>query len=89
MNHKEEYWILMSDKQKQMRASLERYKMCDNFVNKTFEWLVLFFPRTVVKVRVKVMCTLVHALRLCTGRTAHRGSRGIALLFHDHGTRRG
>ena len=28
------------------------------------------------------------ALRLCTGRTAHRGSRGIALPFHDHGTRR-
>jgi len=25
----------------------------------------------------------------CTGHTAHRGSRGIALLFHDHGTRRG
>ena len=25
---------------------------------------------------------------LCTGRTAHRGSRGVALLFHDHGTRR-
>jgi len=24
----------------------------------------------------------------CTGRTAHRGSRGIALLVHDHGTRR-
>ena len=39
-------------------------------------------------VKVKVMCTLVQALRLCTGRTAHRGSRGIALLFHDHGTRR-
>ena len=34
-------------------------------------------------------CTLVQALRLCTGRTAHRGSRGIALPFHDHGTRRG
>ena len=31
----------------------------------------------------KVKCTLVQALRLCTGRTAHRGSRGIALLFHD------
>ena len=28
----------------------------------------------------KVKCTLVQALRLCTGRTAHRGSRGIALL---------
>jgi len=34
-------------------------------------------------------CTLVQALRLCTGRTAHCGSRGIALLFLDHGTRRG
>ena len=42
-----------------------------------------------VKVKVKVKVTLVQALMLCTGRTAHRGSRGIALLFHDHGTRRG
>jgi len=32
---------------------------------------------------------LVQALRLCTGRMAHRGSRGIAILFHDHSTRRG
>ena len=40
-------------------------------------------------VKVKVKCTLVQALRLCTGRTIHRGSRGIALLFLDHGTRRG
>ena len=40
-------------------------------------------------VKVKVKFTLVQALRLCTSRTAHRGSRGIALLFHDHGTRRG
>ena len=39
--------------------------------------------------KVKVKCTLVQAQRLCTGRTARRGSRGIALLFHDHGTRRG
>jgi len=37
----------------------------------------------------KVKCTLVQALRLCTGRTAHRGSRGIALLFLAHGSRRG
>jgi len=35
----------------------------------------------------KVKCTLVQALRLCTGRTAHSESRGIALLFLDHGTR--
>jgi len=39
--------------------------------------------------KVKVKCTLVQALRLCTARTAHRGSTGIALLFLDHGTRRG
>jgi hypothetical protein len=30
-----------------------------------------------------VRCTLVQALRLCTGRTVHRGSRGIPLFFHD------
>jgi hypothetical protein len=29
----------------------------------------------------KVKCTLVQALRLCTGRTAHRESRGIAYPF--------
>jgi hypothetical protein len=39
--------------------------------------------------KLKVKCTLVQALRLCTGRTAHRGSRGIALPFHDLSTRRG
>jgi hypothetical protein len=39
--------------------------------------------------KVKVKCTPVQALRLCTGRRTHRGSRGIALPFHDHGTRRG
>jgi len=41
------------------------------------------------KVKTKVKCTLVQTLRLCTGRTAHRGSRGVTLLFLDHGTRRG
>ena len=46
-----------------------------------------YVPSTCKGKVVKV--TLVQALRLCTGRTAHRGSRGIALLFHDHGTRRG
>ena len=38
------------------------------------------------KLHVKKV-TIVQALRLCTGRTAHRGSRGIALPFHDHDTR--
>jgi hypothetical protein len=50
----------------------------------------IFFPKeSILGEKVKVKVTLVHALRLCTGRTAHRGSRGIALLFHDNGTRRG
>ena len=38
---------------------------------------------TISLCKVKVKVTLVQALRLCTGRTANRGSRGIALLFHD------
>ena len=48
------------------------------------EWIKLFF-----KGKKGVKVTLVQELRLCTGRTPHRGSRGIALPFHDHGTRRG
>ena len=42
-----------------------------------------------VQSKVKVKVTLVPALRLCTGRTAYRGSRGIAVPFHDNGNRRG
>jgi len=34
-------------------------------------------------------CTLVQALMLCTGHTAQMVGWGIALLFLDHGTRRG
>jgi hypothetical protein len=37
----------------------------------------------------KIKYTLVQALMLCTGRMAHRGIRGIALPFNDHGTWRG
>ena len=40
-------------------------------------------------VKVKVKWALLQVFMLCTGPTAHRGSRGIALPFHDHGTRRG
>jgi hypothetical protein len=44
------------------------------------------------------LCCWLHAEGVCTRsslvqalslRTAHRGRTGIALLFHDHGTRRG
>jgi len=41
-----------------------------------------------VSKRKKAKCTLVQALRLCRGHSALRGSRHIALLFLDHGTRR-
>ena len=37
----------------------------------------------------KVKCALVQTLRLYTDPTAHRGSRGTAVLFLYHGTRRG
>jgi hypothetical protein len=39
--------------------------------------------------KIKVKYTLVQILRLCTDRTAHRGSRGLALLFLDQGPRSG
>ena len=48
----------------------------------------MFVLLPILQVKVQVKCTLVRALRLCTDRTAHKGSRGIALLFFDHGTRR-
>jgi len=47
------------------------------------------FLRKPFSIKVKVKCTLVQAVRLCTDRTVHRGSRPIALAFHDHGTKRG
>ena len=48
-----------------------------------------YLLKSVILSKVKVKCTLSQALRLCTGRLAPRGSRGIALLFLDHGIRRG
>jgi hypothetical protein len=39
-----------------------------------------FTRSNVCWLKVKVKVTLVQALRLCTGRTVHRGSTGIALL---------
>ena len=51
--------------------------------------LIRHSPHVITKstrVLKKVQCTLIQALRFCTGRTAHRGSRGIALPFLDHGS---
>jgi hypothetical protein len=75
------------------------YRININIINHTdCEKFLLFFSMShcnifrslhVTKTRQFICkCTIVQALRLCTGRTAHRGSRGIAVLFHDHGTRR-
>jgi len=50
--------------------------------------MVPFRGKNHTMAKKKVKCTLVQALRLCTGRTAHRGSIGITLLFLDHGTGR-
>ena len=56
-----------------------------HWINFNEMWCLRIFRKD----KGKVKCTLVQALRLCTGRTAHRGSRRIALPFLDHGTRRG
>ena len=46
-----------------------------------------FFSQTHYHITT-LKCTPVQPLRLCTNRTAHRGSRSVALPFHDHGKRR-
>jgi hypothetical protein len=49
------------------------------------------FSETFPKIRheKKIKVTLVQALRLCTDCTHHKGSRGIALLFHDQWQKKG
>jgi len=53
-----------------------------------FEVVEISTVKSILHIGKKVKCTLVQALRLCTGRMADRGSRGISLLFLDHSTRR-
>ena len=65
------------------RPWLEPHCICESSVSVR---AVLLLPQTYLWYCKK--CTFVQTLKLCTGRTAHRGSRGIALLFLDHGTRR-
>ena len=60
---------------------LKKHRFCEIYNTRPLALLL--------RIRVKVKVTLVQALRFCTVRTAYRGSRGIALPFHDHGTRRG
>jgi len=85
---------LGSIRKKYIIVSCERkLTQCLSRINDTFirELMYQYAPNCIrnKKVKVKVKGTLVQALRLCTGRTAHRDSRGIAVLFYDHSTRRG
>ena len=68
-----------------MSVSCECYLLSGRGLSKPERWRGLG-PQGL---KVKVKRTLVQALRLCTGRTAHRRSRVITLPFHDHGTRSG
>jgi hypothetical protein len=61
-------------------------RMSDQEVSLTGEKMYVL-EKGYSRLQSKIKATLVQALRLCTGRTAHRGSRGLAVLFHDHGTR--
>jgi hypothetical protein len=51
----------------------------------SFTWMVKFLATHLVAGKR----LLILALGLCTGRTAHRRSRGITLVFLHYGTRRG
>ena len=62
----------------------------NNLASKELQHIVTAYQKFLERAKKgKVKCTLVQALRLCTGCIAHRGSRSIALLFLDHSTRRG
>jgi len=53
---------------------------------KRFLSIVYIWRRVCHSEKLKVKCTLVQALRLRTGRTAYRGSRGIAVLYRHWGS---
>jgi len=57
----------------------------NSWIPQGLSWAV----QELIKKKVNIKCTFVQALKFCTGRTAHRVSRGLALFFLDHGTRRG
>ena len=63
-----------------------RHLLFDTF----FMWMYILLDdiKYLWNYKYKVKCTPVQAQMFCTGRTANRGSRGIALIFLDHGTSR-
>jgi hypothetical protein len=81
-------WLIQSQGYHIYVGNLKINQYISVFIGTGLVWVNIFEGLRRGKV-IKVKVTLVQALRLCTGRTAHRRSRGIALLFHDHGTRKG
>ena len=63
------------------RKTAEKIRNLSFFSNLTAAATSFLSGFIAISIRVKVgKVTLVQALRLCTGRTAHRGSRGITTL---------
>ena len=93
------HWGVNKRPEVQLHSALLRKSLHDffpvyspsHFIHSTAKYFRNLLPsnastlkcKVACKVKVKVKVTLVQALRLCTGRTAHSGSRGIALLFLD------
>jgi len=70
-------------------VSLKLSVRCGNDEEQTsLKWERSSYP-VVIPAKIKGKVHFCKSLRLCTVRTAHWGSRGIALLFYDHGTVRG
>jgi hypothetical protein len=84
--HLPEHWAGRSFRRKKYWK--KRKKPFFTILNAEIIIIINHMQMFLVTAKVKIKVTFVQALRLCTGRTVHRGSRGIALLFHDHDTRR-
>jgi len=81
------YTVRLTDPE--LKSSARRDGQGDSGTRRNYEpHKILSLPECYA-VKKKGKCTLVQTLRLCTGRTAYRESRGIVLLFHNHDTRRG
>ena len=78
--------VRMSEKDGNVKKLIRGHDATTTAVHKVHVYVQL---NIVYDGKKKVNCALVQALRLCTGLTAHRGSRGIALHFLDYGTKKG
>jgi len=78
---------IMASRSRRWLGHVQLYEKCEMFDYGSRKEYLGDIPFMGGKGKGKVHpCTGTEAV--CTGRTAHRASRGIALPFHDHGTRR-